>query len=155
MEGTEMSRSQNGFAVVKNGSPRLVTITVGESPFRVRRFSRNAFTWLLAELDKIESVDEVGWDGGHAYRKIDGSSKWSPHASGTAIDWNASQHPRHGTQYQGWSKDQVKAIRELLATPQGKCFKWGADFQVIKDAMHFELIDKADYHRQAEKAGFE
>lgn len=150
-----MAHSENGFTVVRNDSPRLVTITVGQSPFRVRRFSRNAFSWLLAELDKIESVDEVGWDGGFARRRIKNSTLWSNHASGTAIDWNASQHPRGGAQFAGWRAEQVRAIRQLLATPQGKCFKWGADFQTTKDAMHFELIDKADYHRQAEKADFE
>jgi hypothetical protein len=149
-----MDRSENGFAVVKPGSPRLVTIKVGETPFRVRRFSRKAFSWLLAELEKIESVTEEGWDGGHAHRKIDGSVLWSNHASGTAIDWNASQHPRGGTQFQGWTRDQVNSIRELLATPEGKCFKWGADFQRTKDSMHFELVDKARYHLRAERAGF-
>ena len=150
-----MAHSENGFTVVESDSPRLVTVKVGLSTFRIKRFGAKAFGWLLVELNKIESVDEKGWDGGFAHRPIAGSSVWSNHASGTAIDWNASQHPRGGTQYQGWRDDQVKAIRQLLATPQGKCFKWGADFQHTKDSMHFELVDKADYHRLAEKAGFE
>jgi hypothetical protein len=151
-----MAISENGFTVVESNSPHLVTINVGNSAFKIKRFSEKAFSWLLGELNQIEDVDEAGWDGGYAHRPIAGSTRWSNHASGTAIDWNASQHGRGQKQFEGWSEHQVKQIRELLATKQGKVFRWGADYvHSKKDPMHFELIEKDHYHELARIAGFE
>jgi hypothetical protein len=84
----------------------------------------------------IEPIDEGGLDDwGYAFRMVRGSTdRLSCHASGTAIDLNATQHPLGaiGT----FSADKVPMIR-ALAKKYG--LAWGGDYRNRKDEMHFEI----------------
>lgn len=60
----------------------------------------------------------------------------SCHASGTAVDFNAPEHPngKRGT----FTAQQVGVIRGLLAGYAG-VIAWGGDFTGTDDEMHFEI----------------
>ena len=85
---------------------------------------------LIEELDVGASDD---W--GFAYRDVRGvPGKLSNHASGTAVDLNATQHPlgKVGT----FPPEKVPMIR-ALAKKYG--MTWGGDYRGRKDEMHFEI----------------
>ena len=84
----------------------------------------------------VEPIDKGQLDDwGYAYRPIRGTTvHLSNHASGTAIDLNALKHPlgASGT----FTKAQERTIRELCAHYG---LRWGGDYEVRKDEMHFEI----------------
>jgi len=84
----------------------------------------------------IESIDGGQLDDwGYAFRSVRGvSDKLSNHASGTAIDLNATKHAlgKIGT----FPAEKVPMIR-ALAKKYG--LFWGGDYQNRKDEMHFEI----------------
>jgi hypothetical protein len=86
---------------------------------------------------RIEKIDKgTPDDWGYAFRTIRGSDVHvSNHASGTAIDINATKHPlgKRGT----FTKSQEKTIRELC---KKYGLRWGGDYQVRADEMHFEVV---------------
>lgn len=98
------------------------------------------------------TVEPLVWPGnwGYAERPIRGSSTTlSNHASGTALDFNAPEHPlgKRGT----FTADQVAAIRTILAFCEG-VVRWGGDYTSRADEMHFEVnAGAADVRRVADK----
>ena len=84
----------------------------------------------------IEPIDEGTFDDwGYCYRMVRGdATKLSNHASGTAIDLNATRHAlgKVGT----YPAEKVPMIR-ALAKKYG--LKWGGDYKNRKDEMHFEV----------------
>ena len=84
----------------------------------------------------IEPIDQGTFDDwGYCYRMVRGTTdKISNHASGTAIDLNATRHPmgKIGT----YPAEKVPMIR-ALAKKYG--LKWGGDYRNRKDEMHFEV----------------
>ena len=87
-----------------------------------------------ALVEKIDKGTPDDW--GYAFRTIRGSDVHvSNHASGTAIDLNATKHPlgKRGT----FTKAQEKTIRELC---KKYGLRWGGDYQVRADEMHFEVV---------------
>lgn len=132
--------TRNGFTVLDPGSPDLKRLEFKGVPIVVWRPAAKAVEHLVRFLDAVEPITEAGWDGGHSKRLVRGSKDaWSEHSSGTALDWNASQHPMGAAQYAGWTDDQVRVIRWYLnTTTMGKLWRWGADFG-RPDPMHFEL----------------
>jgi hypothetical protein len=84
----------------------------------------------------IEPIDEGGLDDwGYAFRDVRGVvGKLSNHASGTAIDLNATKHPlgKAGT----FPLAKIPMI-QALAKKYG--LKWGGDYRGRKDEMHFEI----------------
>ena len=89
---------------------------------------------------RVEPVVKAGWhqadDWGYAYRKNRNANNLSCHASGTAIDYNATRHPngRRGT----FSAAQVATIRAILREVDN-VVRWGGDFTGTPDEMHFEI----------------
>ncbi|WP_353953437.1 peptidoglycan-binding protein [Knoellia sp. S7-12] len=84
---------------------------------------------------EVEALANPGcW--GYNYRVISGSTSFSNHASGTAIDCNAPRHPlgASGT----FSSAQVSRIRSILSYCNG-VVRWGGDYSGRKDEMHFEI----------------
>lgn len=84
---------------------------------------------------EVERLTPACW--GYAYRpNTNAPGVWSNHASGTAIDLNASLHPNsaQGT----FRPDQVARIEEILDDMDG-VVRWGGDYSRTVDAMHFEL----------------
>lgn len=93
----------------------------------VRRFDATVEPVYQGKLD----------DWSYAKRKVRESSDiWSEHSAGTAIDLNATQHPRgsRGT----FSASQRAAIRRLVDF-YGGVIAWGGDFHTVPDEMHFEV----------------
>lgn len=99
-----------------------------------------------AEIEPIVRGHSWGW----AYRPIRGSSSgFSNHASGTAIDLNAPDHPlgRRGT----FTPKQATHIRAILAD-LGGVIRWGGDYSGRPDEMHFEInADRAAVTRAARR----
>jgi hypothetical protein len=135
-----MPHSQNGWPVLRPESWLLYT---WELPGGTRLRARNGSAgFLLMHLalwfdQRLEDLDEPLLDDwGHAYRPVRGYSTWSNHASGTAIDLNATDHPLAADHT--FTQAEERAIHERLALYDG-CIRWGGDYQTRIDAMHFEL----------------
>lgn len=78
-----------------------------------------------------------GWTWGYDYRpNVNNPTQLSNHASATAIDWNAPNHPNgaRGT----FTSAQVAVIRQILAEV-GNSVRWGGDYSGTPDEMHFEI----------------
>lgn len=97
--------------------------------------------------------DDWGW----AYRPVRGQSTgFSNHASGCAVDLNATLHPRgvRGT----FTRRQEAAVRRILASTfdarTGRnVIRWGRDYSLApEDPMHFEVnASSAAVSRVAER----
>jgi hypothetical protein len=135
-----MPTSQNGWPAndvsrtsveLIPGTDRKIRLVKGDGGWLLRR--------LAAWFDKhIESVDGGVYDDwGYAERPIRGSSTTlSNHASGTAIDLNATRHPL-GVR-NTFSNAQEDAIRAHLRE-YGGVIRWGGDYANRADEMHFEI----------------
>lgn len=141
-----MPTSYNGYTVLKPDSDMLrlwkVPMTGDDRHFRARKgapgFLLAAFALSFHRM--IEPINKGEWDDwGHDYREVRGASVWSCHASGTAIDLNAVDHPLGAvrTFKHAW---QYTKLRWLLNVRFRGCIKWGGDFSSRKDEMHFEII---------------
>lgn len=88
---------------------------------------------------KVEKLYNPGcW--GFAYKRL-GTTSWSNHASGTAIDLNAPSHPwkKKGT----FNSKQVAEIKKILAF-LGGVVQWGGNWSdAYVDEMHFEIVGNA------------
>lgn len=162
-----MATSQNGWSannrnVVSSrtvpGTERKVTVRNGEGG--------NVLLYVAAVFDKtVEDIDGVRGhydaeavrkdatskifdDWGYAERPIRGSStQLSNHASGTAIDLNASQHPlgKVGT-FAGIQRTAIQALLKAANKGTGPdVVRWGGNYNGRKDEMHFELITTNDH----------
>lgn len=76
-------------------------------------------------------------DWGYADRNVKGSSDVSNHASGTAFDYNALQHPL-GVR-DTWTPKQVAEIHRILREVDS-VVRWGGDYSGRVDEMHFEIV---------------
>lgn len=133
-----MPISQNGYPANDVSLTRVYTIGNGR---QVRLADGPAGELLVAWADwfdeHIEDVDQGADDWGYAERTIRGDAvTLSNHASGTALDLNATRHPlgQRGT----FTKAQTSAIRAELARYDG-AIRWGGDYQNRPDEMHFEI----------------
>lgn len=136
-----MATSQNGWEV-HVGQKNLVKvsrITGRLAPIAAPLF-QDLSDVFDSTVESIDPRDSWGW----AYRPIRGrSSGYSNHASGTAVDINATRHPMY--KRNTFSKSQVENIRKMLkryTDPQtGKIVvRWGGDFKSYGDDMHFEIV---------------
>lgn len=92
-----------------------------------------------AEFHKtVEPIDEGTLDDwGYAYRPVRGQTTGlSNHASGTAIDINATKHPL-GKEHTFTAPQEV--ILQALVKKYG--LRWGGNYKTRKDDMHFEVIE--------------
>jgi hypothetical protein len=130
--------SINGFSVSSRPSAIGVrnVLVPGTS---VRLPVRGEVAPLLIGLAKEfnEKVERLrpGWNWGYAYRAVRGLSKPSFHAAGVAIDLNA---PRHPLGKRNTFTPAQRAMCRALAKKYG-C-RWGGDYRLRKDEMHFEVI---------------
>jgi hypothetical protein len=77
-----------------------------------------------------------GWCWGYNYRPVKGSTSLSNHASGTAIDCNAPNHPLG--EKNTYSAAQRDEIHRILGEVSG-VVRWGGDYDGRVDEMHFEI----------------
>lgn len=85
-----------------------------------------------AEVEPVDVASSWGW----AHRPVRAGTDLSNHASGTAIDLNATAHAlgASGT----FTDEQVAAIRAILADV-APAVRWGGDYPDRPDEMHFEI----------------
>lgn len=135
-----MTLSQNGWPGLPAESSLLYTWTLpGGTRLRLRCGSAGFLLchlalWFDTEVENLE--EPVLDDWGHAYRPVRGYTTLSNHASGTAMDLNATDHPL-GVDHT-FSLAEVGAIHTRLRLYEG-CIRWGGDYSGRKDAMHFEI----------------
>jgi D-alanyl-D-alanine carboxypeptidase len=130
--------SQNGWPVVVRAD--IATFVVPGTTVKLPILPGDVATVLIYVADEFnKTVERLTIPGcwGYAARTIRGSSTTiSNHASGTAIDLNAPQHPlaARGT----FTAKQVAAIDAILAFCDG-VVRWGGHYTSRKDEMHFEI----------------
>jgi hypothetical protein len=139
-------QSQNGWPVLQDGDPNLYTWRIRtKSGLVTLRLRNGSAGFILAHLamwfsDTIEPLfgkllDDWGW----AYRPVRGQTEgFSNHASGTAEDLNATQHPRGVDRT--FSDAEITKIHKRLKFYRN-VVRWGQDYQHSpKDGMHFEIV---------------
>jgi hypothetical protein len=149
------ARSQNGWPVLDTapaaveipGTGIRVTVRPGDVAavltHLASRFHRD-----VERLDHAVRESPGRDDWGWAHRPVRGQSTgYSNHASGTAIDLNATRHPRgvRGT----FTRAQIAAVRRILADlvdpATGRpVVRWGEDYTKTVDGMHFEINADAE-----------
>lgn len=136
-----MATSQNGYTANDPSRTKVWEIPGTDRRVRLRTGSPGALlVHLAAWFDKnIEDIDAGQLDDwGYAERPIRGSTtELSNHASGTALDLNATRHPLgvRGT----FTAAQAAKIRAQLLRYDG-CIRWGGDYSRRADEMHFEIV---------------
>ena len=136
-----VQRSQNGWPIVGRDA-------IDDGPINGHYYPngflkgdvKKAFVWLFTQLNnRVEKVsvgspaDEWGW----YVKTIEGSTTPSNHGSGTAGDYNASEHPM-GATHSGYTATQENEINKILGEARG-IFRWGWHYSGRKDPMHFEI----------------
>jgi hypothetical protein len=145
-----MALSENGYPVLRE-PPKALLIPGTDIKLRVR--GGDVATVLLEVASRfhveVESLDmpvreEPGFDEwGWAYRPVRGQQfGFSNHASGTAIDLNATLHPRgvKGT----FTRAERAKMRTILASTldtvtRREVVRWGETYSGTVDGMHLEL----------------
>jgi len=84
----------------------------------------------------VEPIDGGALDDwGYCFRNVRGTTdKLSNHASGTAIDLNATKHPLGAS---GTFTPMQTVLIQALSKKYG--LKWGGDYKGRKDEMHWEI----------------
>ena len=138
-----MAKSQNGYPVIESSNSKyLVNIPKIIGKVRSDCGVPEIFTDLIIWMDThVEDLDKGADEWGYSYRPIRGQSTgFSNHASGTAIDLNAMQHPRG--KVNTFSAAQQAAIRKRLKETYKGVIRWGGDYDLRlakRDDMHFEI----------------
>lgn len=143
-----MPNSYNGWPASKN--PASIGINPNWAPLG-HKFPggvksgdvETVFTYLVTQLhERVEPIDRdaVKDEWGYVYKQSANSPKLvSCHASGTAIDYNATRHPNG--RIRTWSPGQVAEIRKILA--ECGVIRWLGDATGTPDEMHFEIKGSA------------
>lgn len=135
-----MAVSQNGWSandrsVIQTytvGNGIRVSLRKGDAGFLLQDFAN----WFDKNIRDIDPGQLDDW--GYAERPIRGGEALSNHASGTAIDLNATKWPlgRDASIY--LTADEIRRVRERLALYEG-ALRWGQEYTGRKDPMHFEI----------------
>lgn len=139
-----MARSQNGWAVLPYGSAKLHTWTEPDSGITIRLRNGSAgfvlvffLSWFHKKVERVNEGQKDDW--GHAVREIREGVQMSNHASGTAEDINATQHPLGVATSRTFTALQQRRIRRKLRYFFLGVIRWGGDYSNRPDAMHFEI----------------
>lgn len=134
-----MANSYNGWSGISSGtSSMLTTFTVPGTSVKLRVRAGDVATvlkYVATRFHKeVEPLTEGKDDWGWAYRSVRGSTSLSNHASGTAIDLNAMQHPFRTRATQNFTSRQISAIKRIVADCS-PVIRWLSEH----DPMHFEI----------------
>ena len=133
--------SQNGWPEITSGhDPRLQPfpwVTGSVLAGDVHKVLEHVAERFDREVEPIDVASSWGW----AHRPVRGGSALSNHASGTAVDFNATRHPLGATGT--FTGEQVAVIRSILEDV-APAVTWGGDFEGRKDEMHFEISAEPD-----------
>jgi hypothetical protein len=137
-----MAISQNGYPVLFDidntkswkipGAQREIRLAQAAPGLVLAHFA----LWFHEIIEPLNGgiFDEWGW----AVRDIRGSDEWSNHASGTAMDLNATKHPLGTTARSSFSLSEIAAINNRLAF-MDNAVRWGGNYSGRQDPMHFEV----------------
>jgi hypothetical protein len=80
--------------------------------------------------------------GAYNCRLITGGSGYSLHAYGIAIDinWNSNPYRADNRLVTDMPSGMVSDIRRIRTKGGHTVFRWGGDYQNVKDAMHYEVV---------------
>lgn len=141
-----MATSQNGWRVLPYGSGLLHTWKEPDSGITIRLRNGSAgfllvflLSWFHKKVERVNEGQKDDW--GHAVREIREGVQMSNHASGTAEDINATQHPLGVATSRTFTPLQQRRIRRKLRVTFLGTIRWGGDYRNRPDSMHFE-IDK-------------
>jgi len=132
--------SQNGWPVSKDAEALGIVNKQVPGTNRKLRVAESVAPLLISFAkdfhNQVEPIDEGQHDDwGYAYREVRGSTLiLSNHASGTAIDLNATKHPLGAENT--FNAEQSATIRRLC---RKYGLRWGGDYRLRKDEMHFEI----------------
>lgn len=138
-----MSTSQNHWPALATDSPKLHSWRIPGSDTKLRLRNGSA-GFLLCHLalwfdQVVEDVDGIRLDDwGYAFRPVRGyTTTLSNHASGTAMDLNATKHPlgQVGT----FNVRDRTLITRRVNRFFGGAIRWGGTYTGRKDEMHFEI----------------
>lgn len=134
-----MTKSQNGWPVVDKAK-------CDQGPFLGTKFPNGILhgpvaavaVWQLRRY--AATVEPFGPPGcwGYDLKKISGSSDYSNHASGTAWDINAPQHPMGVPTAHTFSSTKMTACHAIISAAGG-VLRWGGDYKGRVDSMHWEI----------------
>ena len=138
-----MATSQNGWPALSSNSSKLHKWQVpGTDRHFVLRNGSAGF--ILCHLilwfhEKVHKLNEAGsvWDEwAYAWRPIRGDEDdLSNHASGTAVDLNATRYPLGTMLMAAWRRTKIRMRLKMYRN----CIRWGGDYRGRKDEMHFEI----------------
>ena len=149
-----MAVSQNGWKANDRGVVSRRQVPGTDVSLTVRNgIPGDLLIWVAEQVHKrVEPISNGRGavdDWGYAERPIRGGTELSNHASGTAIDLNATKHPL-GKANTFTTKQQAE-IRRIIAETGG-AVRWGGDYKGRKDDMHFEIDANAAGVNRAWKA---
>jgi hypothetical protein len=132
------ARSQNGWSANDRSCIASYSLPGGKVALRKGDVSV-VLLWCANRWH--ETVEPLVWPGvwGYAERPIRGSSSTlSNHASGTAIDINAPQHPLGTEPRDNFTPLEIAAVRAIVEYCGGTV-RWGGTYSGRKDSMHLEI----------------
>lgn len=77
---------------------------------------------------------------GYNCRYISGTTKWSTHAFGAAVDTNSARNPVGQTHWNGVGANGTNYGTYIPSVWTGHNFYWGLYFSTTKDPMHFQYV---------------
>ena len=140
-----MATSYNGWYASPNLALRPLVVA-GESFVPGILDNDDVYTVLryVAEQmhERVEPIVRDDWhqmdDWGFNYRPTTNDNSLSCHASGTAIDYNATRHP-FGV-WNTFTPAQVNTVHDII---DDLPIVWGGDYRNTPDDMHFEIMGNA------------
>jgi hypothetical protein len=131
--------SQNGYVANDRSLIETLTAPGTDIGFPVRKGPcGQLLMWAAGRWHHEVEPLVPGTCWGYAERDIRGSTEISNHASGTAIDLNAPQHPLGTNPAADFTPAQIAAVRRIVADSDG-ALRWGGDYVGRKDGMHVEI----------------
>jgi hypothetical protein len=144
-----MKRSENGWPVIESQSDRKLTvIRIPETgrpgiPLRLQKDIAPLLAYVasrvhleVADLRENNKAGKFQDEGGYNFRKIGNSSRYSNHASGTAMDLNWQKWPM----FKRRMTKKQRAAAEAIASDVAEVIRWGGNYSPARvDEMHWEI----------------
>jgi len=103
------------------------------------------FQYLMREFDTRVEWLRPGWCWGYAFRpNANNPNALSRHSGAIAVDLNAPLHPNGVPTRNVFTSAQITTVNKILDEVKCSChgwrvFRWGGDYTITPDAMHFEI----------------
>ena len=123
-------------------SSDLTTIPFGQHGARitVQRRAVPAFRALESVMNAHRYHIRPADTGAYNCRVIAGTSTWSNHAYGIAVDVNWQTNPYSSRLITDMPAAMIRDIENIRTADGTRVFRWGGRYSGSKDAMHFEVM---------------